>query len=153
MYLSNLNGFPQQRFKSKMNICILPPYDSISSTIFNLNCRLKSCSPKWPHAEFNRGLLSPFYNIQKRIMHQFSLFLPQNHHEFIQCDPEALFVLTIHTYEDYPRFSMVPPWQNIILIHVIEVFDVKRGLCLAYSKSKRYRHENKKRVLWRSGGI
>ena len=67
-------AFRSRGLSQKMNICILPPYDSISSTIFNLNCRLKSCSPKWPHAEFNRGLLSPFYNIQKRIMHQFSLF-------------------------------------------------------------------------------
>ena len=117
----------------------------ISSRIFysinNLEFKLSAQKSlaKWPHAEFNRGLLSPFLLYTNESCT--NSLLPQNHHDFIPCDPESLFTQPIYTFSAYPSFFIVPPWQNIMLIHIIKVFDVKRGLCLAYGKSKRYRQQ------------
>ena len=68
---------------------------STSSTIFNLNCRLKCYLPKWPHAEFNRGLLSPFYHIQKESCTNSLSCLRIIIMDIVQGDPEKFVHYTI----------------------------------------------------------
>ena len=136
MYLSTLNGFPQQRFQ--LWIRVLGTSSVFFYSVNKLQSKL-SAQKLLTKSGLMQSLIvvsfRPFYHIYKNesctnsflvccclriiIMILYSVTL------------NVLFTQTLHKSEDLPQLYIVPPWQNIMLIHIIEVFDVKRGLCLA----------------------
>ena len=136
LYLGNLNGFQQQRFQLWR---VVLGTSSVSFYFVNKLQSKLSAQKLFTKSGLMQSLIvvsfRPFYHIYKNESCTNSLLVCCCLRIIIMIlysvTVNVLFTLTLLKSEDYLPLYIVPPWQNIMLIHIIEVFDVKRGLCLA----------------------